>query len=419
MSGRILLGDVRQTLREIPADSVQCCVTSPPYWGLRDYGCAGQLGSEATPDEFVRTMVAVFAEVRRTLHPTGTLFLNIGDSYSSGGRKAFDTKSPNIRQNHVAERQSMPSGLKPKDMVGIPWLLAFALRADGWYLRSEIIWAKKSPMPSSVKDRPTTAHESIFLLSKSPRYYWDQVGSAEAAVRGTPGNRTHKGAKKYAAGDRHHRLAVGLTNVTAVETRNMRSVWSLAAEPYKGAHVACYPSELVRRCLSAGVGERGCCPVCRTPWVRQVQRERIATRPGDDSKVTALARPAGWATRGKHSAAAYNTPETHAKTIGNRDPQRHISRVVTLGWLPACGCDAEAPLAAIPCTVLDPFLGSGTTAQVAEHLGHAWLGCELNPDYIAQAEARIATVPRCLRPKPTTRPTAKSGKSLAQRRLFS
>src|SRR3990167_1766455 len=185
MTTRILIGDCRDVLRTLPADSVHCCVTSPPYFGLRDYGVAGQIGLEPTPDEFVAELAAVFSEVHRVLRPDGTLWLNLGDSYASGGRATYRSGASQNKGQHIQNDMPRPvdaPGIKPKDLIGVPWLTAFALRSAGWYLRQDIIWSKPNPMPESVTDRCTKAHEYLFLLSKSERYYFDQDAIMEPAA---------------------------------------------------------------------------------------------------------------------------------------------------------------------------------------------------------------------------------------------
>ena len=301
----IEFGDCRETMRRWAACGVkaQTCVTSPPYFGLRDYGHPDQLGLEQTPEQYIAAMVEVFRCVWDVLADDGTLWLNIGDSYAAnrayqvpstkGGAKHSDSQAAGGKGSTV------PAGMKPKDLIGVPWMLAFALRADGWYLRQDIIWHKPNPMPESVRDRCTKAHEYIFLLSKSPRYYFDHEAIKEQAVGGTPGNtKPTKGGRAYADGETKHRTAANLHNVGARETRNRRSVWTVATRPYKGAHFATFPPALIGPCILAG------------------------SRPGD--------------------------------------------------------------------IVLDPFVGSGTTAAVAIQHGRKYLGCELNPDYGSLQQERIA-----------------------------
>lgn len=316
---KIEFGDCRDTLRRWAAEGVkaQMCVTSPPYFGLRDYGVDGQIGLEQTPDAYCAAMVEVFRCVRDVLTDDGTLWLNIGDSYNSlggvhagrddnqtgvgAGQRAWREGSARadgqVRSDGMSRRNrngTHAPGLKAKDLIGIPWMLAFALRADGWYLRQDIIWHKPNPMPESVRDRCTKAHEYIFLLSKSERYYFDSDAMQEPASGRSPGNvNPHKHA-----GERFAETKANLANVGARETRNRRSVWSVPVRPYKGAHFATFPPALIEPCILAGC------------------------RPGD--------------------------------------------------------------------IVLDPFMGSGTTAQVALQHGRQYLGCELNPEYKPLQQERIA-----------------------------
>lgn len=326
MSIRILQGDCREVMASLSAQSVNCCVTSPPYFGLRDYGMDAQIGLEATPDEFVAELVAVFREVRRVLRDDGTLWLNLGDSYNSVGRK----KSPLRRENNCP-------GLKHKDLIGIPWRVAFALQADGWWLRQDIIWSKPNPMPESVTDRCTKAHEYVFLMSKNARYFWDAQAMKEPATGALFGNVSHKHTAKYEnSGDEKHRTKAGLVAYAErqrskrdsfkrddskraevipgqtvgthrpdrdesewdTDMRNRRSVWTIATKPYSEAHFATMAPELAELCIKAGCPEGG--------------------------------------------------------------------------------------------TVLDPFGGAGTTGLVADRLRRNAILCELNPAYIEIARRRIA-----------------------------
>ena len=277
---------------------VQACVTSPPYFGLRDYGHEGQIGLEETPEEYVRKLVEVFREVKRVLKDDGTLWLNIGDSYArplaKGGSGPGGNNHEWYGENYgAAGGAGVPDGLKPKDLIGIPWMLAFALRADGWYLRQDIIWHKPNPMPESVKDRCTKAHEYVFLLSKSERYFFDSEAMKEPA---DPANhRDSRGIRRTPEGQTDHK---GFTNGRHYETRNKRDVWSIPVKPYKGAHFATFPPALIEPCILAG------------------------SRPGD--------------------------------------------------------------------IVLDPFGGSGTTAQVAVQHGRNALLCELNGDYVGLIHERMS-----------------------------
>jgi DNA modification methylase len=256
----ILEGDALDVLRTLPDGAFQCCVTSPPYYGLRDYGHAGQIGLEPTPDEYVARMVAVFREVRRTLRDDGTLWLNIGDSYAgpnngySGDHRPSNAASlsrGSEGQRGCGQVRKMGPGLKTKDLIGIPWLLAFALRADGWYLRSEIIWHKPNPMPESVRDRPTKAHEQVFLLTKAPRYFYDADAIAEAETT-KPQNWTNRQFGANGAGRRDSDKGRVSADEVGHGTRNARTVWTIATQPYSGAHFATMPPDLAERCIKAG-----------------------------------------------------------------------------------------------------------------------------------------------------------------------
>lgn len=269
----LICGDARMI--PLADKSVNCCVTSPPYWGLRDYGVAGQLGLERTPEEYIVQMVQVFREVKRVLRDDGTLWLNMGDSYAGSGQGFGDTKTTNksngsSRGVRIGSQEGdsghthwvkPPIGLKPKDLVGIPWMLAFALRADGWYLRSDIIWSKPNPMPESVTDRPTKAHEYIFLLSKSQTYYYDvdairepSEGSAYArAVREAASGRKYSRGKGH---DQRGDNGMSWTKFSGPE-RNKRSVWTVNSQPFPEAHFATFPEELIKPCILAGCPQGG------------------------------------------------------------------------------------------------------------------------------------------------------------------
>lgn len=251
--GTLYQGDALETLRRLPDGSVHTCVTSPPYWRLRDYGVPGQIGLEPTPEEYVEKLVAIFREVRRVLRDDGTLWLNLGDCYTSGGRA---TRAPDRKSGarEMSVRPPTPFGLKPKDLVGIPWRVAFALQADGWYLRRDIIWHKPNAMPESVKDRPTSAHEYIFLMSKSPDYYYDGEAIREPLQRPEELNRKTParfgGAVKHKGyGTRKHS---GNEYKGELTGRNKRSVWTVSTKPFKGAHFAVFPPDLIEPCILAG-----------------------------------------------------------------------------------------------------------------------------------------------------------------------
>ena len=276
MSIRIIQADVIAGLAALEDQSVQCVVTSPPYWGLRDYGVEGQIGLEKTPEEYVQRMVEVFREVRRVLRDDGTVWLNIGDGYNANtgagfnGNKRLDKKN----RDTVMDR---PSWLKPKDMVGIPWRLAFALQADGWYLRSDIIWSKPNPMPESVTDRPTKAHEYVFLLTKRARYFYDADAVREDHTSyGDYERRKNKlklGNTDHPRSDLHcdKKGFRDRKEYYSPNGRNRRTVWEIATQPTPEAHFATFPEALVEPCIKAGTSERGCCSVCGAPWVRVVE----------------------------------------------------------------------------------------------------------------------------------------------------
>ncbi len=338
MSSKILVGDALERLQELPDESVQCVVTSPPYWGLRDYGVDGAYGLEPTLDEYIERMVEVFSEVRRVLRKDGTLWLNLGDAYAGSGKGLNGDGSHSVggKQDTNIGALTAPrpgsTGLKPKDLIGLPWRVAFALQADGWWLRSDIIWSKPNPMPESVRDRPTRAHEYVFLLTKSARYYYDadaiRTPPVESSIKRWSQNidaqagscRAHGGTKangpmKAAGGPRrarktdkqrgHGRRHAGFNArgdamskaEQQAEGANKRSVWTIATKGFPGAHFATFPPALVEPCILAG------------------------SRGGD--------------------------------------------------------------------TILDPFSGSGTTGLVALRLGRKFIGIELNPEYATMAERRI------------------------------
>ena len=262
MDWTIHQGDALTVLKIMPDKSVHCCVTSPPYWGLRDYGMPGQYGLEPTPEEYVAKMVEVFREVRRVLRDDGTLWLNLGDSYANdtkwGGQSGEKNRSSVIGGYQTCRNLRTNSGLKPKDLVGIPWRVAFALQADGWYLRSDIIWHKPNSMPESVADRPTKAHEYIFLLSKSEHYYYDadairEPHKDESLERWKLGS-TWDGerVRGYPSGAKHSMVPEQMCHPRG---RNKRTVWTVATQPFPDAHFATFPPKLIEPCILAG------CPI--------------------------------------------------------------------------------------------------------------------------------------------------------------
>ncbi|WGV20470.1 site-specific DNA-methyltransferase [Pseudomonas putida] len=259
---RILVGDCIEMMRTLPDQSVHTCITSPPYFGLRDYGVDGQIGLEASPRAFIESLVAVFREVRRVLRDDGTIWVNIGDSYANDTKWGGSTSGKHVSAMHGNSgigRRRTHTGLKSKDLIGIPWRLAIALQDDGWYLRQDIIWHKPNPMPESIKDRCTKAHEYLFLLSKNHRYYFDQdairePARAQAATESASRRNSFARETKYTDGE-HGQTAqhrTGRDDVDYDETRNKRSVWTVATASFKGAHFATFPPDLIRPCVLAG-----------------------------------------------------------------------------------------------------------------------------------------------------------------------
>ncbi|MHB8149972.1 MAG: DNA-methyltransferase [Desulfobulbia bacterium] len=260
MSVQILNGDCRDILPTLPEKSVNCCVTSPPYFGLRDYGCAGQIGLEQTPEEFVAALVDVFRGVRRVLRDDGTLWLNLGDTYATQPGKGNNVPQTKWQANSSPEsaaHRSLDCGVKPKNLLGIPWMVAFALRADGWYLRSDIIWSKPNPMPESVTDRPTKAHEYLFLLAKREHYYYDHEAIKERSTgqQGAAASFKRETKDQLIPGQTEVQHRLGREDREDSGTRNKRSVWDIPTAPYSGAHFAVFPPKLIEPCILAG------CPV--------------------------------------------------------------------------------------------------------------------------------------------------------------
>ena len=391
----ILHGDVLDMLKTLDSESVHCCVTSPPYWGLRDYGVEGQLGLEKTPQEYIAKMVEVFREVRRVLRSDGTVFLNIGDSYWSdtlsrkdpvesmwGNRPASDLNNgrDNIPNNNKrGGLGKRPDGLKPKDLCLIPFRLAIALQEDGWWVRSDIIWSKKNPMPESVRDRPTKAHEYVFLLAKAQRYYFDADAVREAAGEWSSAQGFSADGQARRGEAVGHRNGKGDHPTQMQSGRNIRTVWTIPTQPTPEAHFATFPEALIVPCIKAGTSEKGCCPECGSPWERIIERDRKNRTELD--KDDPRYRP--------------NTYSGAYENINGKGDAGYTT-VNTLGWQPTCKCQTTSEGAEgyyspypIPCTVLDPFFGSGTTGIVAKKLQRNCIGIELNAEYIKIAEKRI------------------------------
>ena len=348
------------------------------------------MGLEPTPEEYVDKMVAIFREVRRVLRDDGTCWLNLGDSYAS------DMKGDNRTTTHLARpddnfhggqkrhNNTVPRkinhGLKPKDLVGIPWRVAFALQADGWWLRSDIIWHKPNPMPESVTDRPTKAHEYVFLLTKSARYYYDADAIREPQAEASEARYCasfHTGEKESSGAGRPDSASntpgMKLYNPAG---RNRRTVWTIATRPYSGAHFATFPPALVEPCILAGTSAKGACPECGAPWERVMEKgelvsssSRTDVRQNQGNGETSCTRPG-------HALAFFKRERT------------------TTGWRPTCDCGRED---VTPCLVLDPFCGSGTTGMVAIKHGREFVGLDLSGEYLSTlAIERLNKIQRVL-----------------------
>lgn len=384
----VAVGDALASLRAMPDGCVQCVVTSPPYYAIRDYGVDGQIGLEQSPEEFIGKLVDVFREVRRVLRADGTCWVNMGDTYANDPKSRRSVSGPGLQggANQDCVPKSWRTGeLKKKDLIGVPWMLAFALRADGWYLRSECIWFKSNVMPESVSDRPVRTHEQVFLLSKSPRYFYDAEAIKEP-VSGTANSRGNGVNPKASSANRNRskqNKSFSAAVAGLVDTRNKRTVWKIPVARFKGAHFATFPAQLVLPCVLAGTSEAGCCAACGSPICRVVKKVRRPTRPGENTKVKV---PAGWDTApGGHG----REKRRDSAEVGNRDPERHVTTTETVGWEAGCKCDAGD---SIGCVVLDPFAGSGTTLAVAVEHGRRAVGLELNQQYAEMIRERMRTV---------------------------
>jgi DNA modification methylase len=377
----IINSDTLTALKMLPAQSVHCAVTSPPYFGLRNYqlppttwsdGWVGCLGLEPTPDLYIDHLVEVCHEVFRVLRNDGVFWLNIGDSYNNfrcemGPGQAVHGRDKLNGKPEVKSRRRGSAGLKEKDLIGVPWMAAFALRDDGWYLRKDNIWQKPNPMPESCRDRTTSSHEYVFHLTKKPFYFYDaeaikETGVIPAGTRGARGSAERFNTPGVNSRPPEYKIYDGM--------RNARDVWTITTKPYKHAHFATMPMALAERCIKAGTSEAGCCAQCGAPWLRQFS-----------AKVPANGRGSG--NGFKRDQRLTYVDDNGAR--GDETPWTPTVRTTT-GWLPSCQCPFEMPM---PCTVLDPFGGSGTTGAAAYALGRNSVLIELSEIFCQMANNRI------------------------------
>jgi len=365
---KVLIGDNLTWLKSIKSGIVQTCITSPPYWGLRDYGHDEQTGLEDTFDKWLSKMVMLFREIERVLRDDGTIWVNMGDSYAGSGKGIGSDHGKAVFTDENIKKTNWENiDLPPKNLLGQPWRLAFALQDDGWILRSDIIWAKPNPMPESVTDRPTKAHEYLFLMSKKPHYYYDAD-----AIREPHKESIKQQIKriKYAKKQQSERLRQSDNQTDALEKwsinkedrdminpfgANKRSVWIIPTEAYSKAHFATFPKALVKPCILAG-SSRECCAQCLKPYKR-------------DMEIFGGTIGKSW--------------HDHADDLNGGQSQKHDFSTdgyerKTLGFSPDCGCGTKETK---PSLVLDPFSGSGTTGAVCAEYGRNYLGIELNPEY--------------------------------------
>lgn len=374
MRNTIIQGDALAVLRGLPSEIAQCCITSPPYWRLRDYNAPGQIGLEDSPEAYIARLVEVFAEVRRVLRPDGVCWVNMGDSYASapGWGRGGGSTLEGRKQNALTGPEGSMRGLRPKNLLMLPARLALALQADGWILRSDCIWSKTNAMPEPVRDRPAKSHEYVFLLAKREHYYYDIEATRQPLkekTRSTWGCRvTTRGgdesgkvkSNNWARTVKERRPRVNADG--SIAGAAMRSVISCAGARYRGAHFATFPPKLIEPLILAGSSPRSC-EKCGAPWARIVARRSLEVRPGP-------------------KAGSYGSRTTDGLNGTVLSP----ARSETTGWQPTCVCENEGTAR---CLVLDPFMGSGTTALVARSLGRDSLGIELNAEYVRLAEQRL------------------------------
>ncbi len=440
MGFEVLLGDCIESMKKLPAESVDMCVTSPPYYCLRDYGTASwdggdencdhlgkpviqrvgfnerytgkapvksnkqgelrepfkgecgkcgakrvddQIGLEATLGGYIDNMVSVFNEVHRILKPEGTLWLNLGDSYNGSGGAGGDYNKGGLKEGQPKYPGRNEPTLKRKDLMGVPWRVAFALQEAGWYLRQDIIWAKPNCMPEPVKDRCTKSHEYLFLLTKQEKYYYDHIAIKEPVLTAslkraeTSWDSDHPSTGFHGNGIHTEKMGTRFVDPAG---RNKRSVWTVSPKPYKGAHFAVFPPELIEPCILAGTSAYGCCSKCGKAYLRFIQnggQEAI-----DESKGE---------TQGRMKANGVKATDTQRRkkmSGASHSKWRSENPDIMLGWQPNCECDAEV----VPAVVLDPFGGSGTTAGVAVKHGRNAILCELNEEYAALIPSRVESI---------------------------
>ena len=434
MGTKILIGNNMEKLKEIESESVDCIVSSPPYFGLRDYGTASweggdsncdhkygrnsrggltekqnsnvgsfgdeaikhgekckkcgakrtdeQFGLEETLEEYIEKTVLLFEELRRVLKPQGTVWWNIGDSYASkssawGGRGKNSILNKTGLEDKQRRNTVVPDGLKAKDLMMIPARVAIALSENGWYLRSEIIWHKPNPMPESVKDRPTSAHEKIYLFAKNKKYYYDadairvpqkQDSIARAGRDVWKNNKIDTGNYSIPNVDSAKKLNQKVRDTVSegkIPMANKRNVWTVTTKPFRGAHFAVFPPDLIEPCIKAGSSEHGCCSECGNPYIRDTKVVSVPQRTTRDNMVGVIP--------GRNKTSRMNSKEMESLVREER------------GWVATCKCNADV----VKSVVLDPFGGSGTTGLVANNLGRNAILIELNEEYVEIAKKRL------------------------------
>jgi len=427
-NGKLYNGDVLEVLKSMESGIVQCVVTSPPYWGLRDYGIEGQLGLEETPEEYIDKMVEIFREVKRVMRDDGTLWLNMGDSYWNnfgGGSGTMTTGNAEAVKQRGRSNKPPHEYYKIKDLCGIPWRLAMALQepiyqchycgrekrysqwakwdngffqicgcgarqkiqpikiADGWYLRSDIIWSKPNPMPESCTDRPTKAHEYVFLMSKQAKYFYDADAVREAQTDEWL-NRTKRDVDRpppRLGGEERKSEILSKQYKSHPVGRNRRTVWTISTQPYSEAHFATFPVALVIPCIKAGTSEKGNCSVCGKPWVRVVEKDKSWSRREQRIEETYYSHRKQFDKTQGGGGTSFVGHKGYFKANG----EPIVKPTKTIGWQPSCTCNADT----VKPIVLDPFMGSGTVAEVCERYGRAWIGIELSQEYCDIARKRI------------------------------